>query len=138
VQRRRTDFRFGLLHPDFSPILQQLPRLDRERLCNAGDIIDRHVALRALDRADIGAVGAAFVRKRLLAQAARSAQRAAGAYSPPERRAAVPSVSVSRTQSCQLTGLWRALLRYIQTRSPQGGQRRSWRRAHHFLIRTSR
>jgi hypothetical protein len=35
-----------------SPILQQRPRLDRERLCNPGDNIDRHAALRALDRTD--------------------------------------------------------------------------------------
>jgi hypothetical protein len=32
-----------------SPVLQQLPRLDRERLCNPGDNIDGHAALRALE-----------------------------------------------------------------------------------------
>src|SRR5258707_751212 len=57
-----------------SPILQQLPRLDREPLCDPGDIVDRHVTLRALDRTEIGAVDAAFVRERFLAQVARSAQ----------------------------------------------------------------
>jgi hypothetical protein len=31
-------------------ILEQLPRLDRERLCDPGDIVDRHVALGTFDR----------------------------------------------------------------------------------------
>jgi transcriptional regulator with XRE-family HTH domain len=33
-----------------SPVLQQLPRLDRKRLCDAGDVVDRHVAFVAFDR----------------------------------------------------------------------------------------
>src|SRR6202008_4073978 len=96
-----------------SPILQQLPRLDRERLCDPGDIIDRHVALGALDRTKIGAVDAAFVRERFLGQAARSAQLAhVPRQNVPQRSLVCPFHGHNQ---CQLTLLRRTLLRYNQT-----------------------
>ena len=58
------------------PALNNSHGSDRERLCDAGDVVDRHVAFCAFDRTAIGPVDSDFVRERLLAQAARPAQRA--------------------------------------------------------------
>jgi hypothetical protein len=61
----------GLSH---SVVPEQLPRLDAQSLRDPRDVVDRHVALRALDAAEVGPVDPALVRKRLLAQPARGAQ----------------------------------------------------------------
>jgi hypothetical protein len=67
-------------HPPYglppSPILKQHPWLDRERLCDAGDVVDQHVAFGAFDGTDIGWVDPDFIGERLLTQAMRLAQRA--------------------------------------------------------------
>jgi hypothetical protein len=36
-----------------SVVLQQLPRVDPKTLANAGDVVDGHVPLRSLDRAEV-------------------------------------------------------------------------------------
>jgi hypothetical protein len=58
-----------------SLVPEQLPRLDAQSLRDARDVVDRHVALRALD-AEVGPIDPAFVRERLLAEPARGAQSA--------------------------------------------------------------
>jgi hypothetical protein len=53
---------------------EQPPRLHLQPPCDSRDVVDRHVALRALDAAEVGSAHPAFVRQRLLAQPARGAQ----------------------------------------------------------------
>lgn len=48
-------------------ILEQLPGLDLQPLCDARDVVDRHVPLRALYAAEIGPVNPTVIGKRLLA-----------------------------------------------------------------------
>jgi hypothetical protein len=57
-----------------SVIPKQLPRLDAQSIRDPRDVVDRHVALRALDAAEVGSAHPALVRKRLLAHPARGAQ----------------------------------------------------------------
>lgn len=50
-------------------VFEELPRFDLKSLCDAGDIVQRNVALGTLYRAQISAINSALVRESLLAQA---------------------------------------------------------------------
>jgi hypothetical protein len=57
-----------------SVVPEQLPRLDAQSPRDPRDVVERHVALRALDAAEVGSAHSALMRQRLLAQPARGAQ----------------------------------------------------------------
>jgi len=95
----------------FSTIPEKRPRLDAERFGNAGDVVDRNIALGPLDRVEIRAVDAALVAESLLTEPALGAEPAhvfrqnvaQGSFVRP----------LHRSGSCPLTFLRRPLLSYI-------------------------
>jgi hypothetical protein len=58
----------------FSTFPKKRLRLDAERFCDAGDIVDRHIAFGPLDRAEISSVDAALVGESFLTEPALGAE----------------------------------------------------------------
>jgi hypothetical protein len=58
----------------FSVPPQQLPRIDLQPLSNSSDVVDRHIAFRAFDATQIGAVDATLMGQRFLREPALGAQ----------------------------------------------------------------
>jgi hypothetical protein len=53
---------------ELSTVPEKRPRLDAEPLCDAGDIVDRHIAFGPLDRTEVRAVDATLVGERFLSE----------------------------------------------------------------------
>ena len=102
---------FNFVFDDGSIILQQTPRLNVQPFGYSGNIVDRHVALRPLNRTEVGPVYSALVGKSLLADPTDRSQPAH------VLRQHVPQLAFVRPFHgrtwCGLTILRRPLLSYI-------------------------
>jgi hypothetical protein len=90
-----------------SVVPEQPPRLDAKPLRDPRDVVDRHVALRALDAAEVGPVDPTLMRECLLAETVRGAQPAhvLGQDVPQRKRqSSVASIMVQAVTTGPLTG----------------------------------